>query len=220
MLGRKMKQNECASSKNEKDKKKKHLWEPMTTMIIIGIIQRKDESIIFTHAKLINMEESQQMINEQELDWKKRRREPYFVNWFEDDKTEKSIVSHVDEHIDFDCRKSTKYWYRHEMWLQKMNNQVIRTSTLASSHGNVRQQNRQKQPEREECISTVSFSFAVFSSSQIEYSWFRYSLCWFVSMDIVDDWFHFVWNDEQCPYFVMLHVNERRIHLSRLNLYP
>jgi len=36
--------------------------------------ERKDELIIFMNAKLIEMEENQQMINEQELDRKKKKR--------------------------------------------------------------------------------------------------------------------------------------------------
>lgn len=100
MLETKTKQNKCANPENEnenekeKKRKRKYFWF-WGMMMIIWISQRKDELIIFVNAKVIEMEENQQMISEQ--GGLNRRIRNSFVNWFEDDKTEKSIASHVNE---------------------------------------------------------------------------------------------------------------------------
>lgn len=98
MLEIKTKQNKCANPENENEKekkrKRKYFWF-WGMMMIIWISQRKDELIIFVNAKVIEMEENQQMMSEQ--GGLNRRIRNSFVNWFEDDKTEKSIASHVNE---------------------------------------------------------------------------------------------------------------------------
>lgn len=100
MLETKTKQNKCANPENEnenekeKKRKRKYFWF-WGMMMIIWISQRKDELIIFVNAKVIEMEENQQMMSEQ--GGLNRRIRNSFVNWFEDDKTEKSIASHVNE---------------------------------------------------------------------------------------------------------------------------
>lgn len=100
MLETKTKQNKCANPENEnenekeKKRKRKYFW-VWGMMMIIWISQRKDELIIFVNAKVIEMEENQQMMSEQ--GGLNRRIRNSFVNWFEDDKTEKSIASHVNE---------------------------------------------------------------------------------------------------------------------------
>lgn len=100
MLETKTKQNKCANPENEnenekeKKRKRKYFWF-WGMMMIIWISQRKDELIIFVNVKVIEMEENQQMISEQ--GGLNRRIRNSFVNWFEDDKTEKSIASHVNE---------------------------------------------------------------------------------------------------------------------------
>lgn len=89
------------------------------------------------------MEENQQMINEQELDRKKKKRREeiriFVVNWFEDDKTEKFIVSHVDKTFLLTVENQLIIDIWHEMWLQKRNNQV---SYFCLSHENARNNQR------------------------------------------------------------------------------